>query len=67
MDKEAEHIVSALKQVIHIYGTSVLSDASRVNAFLMDFIPGESKGRKLIHSVLREGIGKEIVKACNSV
>ncbi len=54
--------IDALKQMFDTYGKDLISDLSRINALLMDLAPNNSKERKLICSVLREGVGSELLK-----
>ena len=54
--------IDVLKQMFDTYGQDLINDSARVNALLMDLAPGNSKERKLICSVLREGIGSELIK-----
>lgn len=63
-------ISGALKGIVEKYGSTILGDSNRINAFLMDYIPKHPKERKLIVSVLNEGVGEVLIKAaegdCNN-
>ena len=50
-----------LKDVITTYGKDLILDSHRMNALLMDLAPNHSRERKLVCSVLREGIGAELL------
>ena len=52
-----------LKNVVTTYGSDLIEDSQRLNALLLDLAPNHSKERKLICSVLREGIGTELLNA----
>lgn len=50
-----------LRDVVTTYGMDLIKDSHRVNALLMDLAPNHSRERKLVCSVLREGIGAELL------
>lgn len=55
-------ILKALKLIIENYGQDMIKDSVRMNALLMDLAPNNSKERKLVCSVLREGVGQDLLK-----
>lgn len=63
MENAKENFKQVLYAVIETYGTEILDDSRRINAFLMDYAPGQARERKLIVSALEEGIGGELLKA----
>lgn len=58
-----EHLESVLKLIVEDYGMDILADVGRVNALLMDYAPNLDKERKLLVSVLKEGIQNRL-KLC---
>lgn len=62
MEKEKDNFRQALHSIVELYGSDLLNDTRRINAFLMDYAPNQSKERKLIISALNEGIGTELIK-----
>lgn len=62
MEKDKDNFRQALHTIVEIYGSTLLNDARRTNAFLMDYAPNQAKERKLIISALNEGIGTELIK-----
>lgn len=62
METKKKELTKTLKFIFDSYGIDLLGDYIRVNALLMDLAPNNNKERKLICSVLREGIGVEIAK-----
>ncbi len=62
MDENAlREITCTLRSLWETYTPELLSDTRRLNALLMDFIPQRPRERKLIISVLREGLGNELL------
>ena len=62
MDENAKReITFTLRSLWETYTPELLSDTRRLNALLMDFIPQRPRERKLIISVLREGLGNELL------
>lgn len=62
MKLDNEQILGILKQLFEKNGKEMVTDARRVNAYLMDLAPENDKERKLIAAVIREGIGAELLK-----
>ena len=48
MENAKENFKQVLYAVIETYGTEILDDSRRINAFLMDYAPGQARERKLI-------------------
>lgn len=61
-----EHLESVLKLIIEDYGMDILSNVGRVNALLMDYAPNLHKERKLLVSVLNEGIHNRLIACLTS-
>lgn len=52
----------AILKIKDMYGMQVMSDATRVNALLMDLAPHMTKERKLIVTLLKEGVILQLEK-----
>ena len=62
---EVRPIADTIREVLAAYGTDVLSDRRRFNALLMDMLPDRPRERKLISSVISEGIGDALLDAAS--
>ena len=58
---EIKEISSVLRTLWQTYTPDLLLDTRRVNALLMDYLPQYAKERRLIVSVLREGIASDLL------
>ena len=62
---EKDKFGQVLQEIIRTYGMEILQDARRVNALLMDYVPSQSRERRMIVSALESGIGNNLLKAVN--
>lgn len=62
MTQGETQILEALKLIFEKYGQDLIQDSVRMNALLMDLAPSNNKERKLVCSVLREGVGHDLLK-----
>lgn len=62
MGNKKEDISVYLSQIISKYGEEVLEDNFKLNSLLMDYAPSLEKERKLLLSVLREGVLKQLLR-----
>lgn len=62
MENREQAISNAIKEILIAYGESVINDVQRMNALLMDYIPGRSRERKLIISALEENVSSELLQ-----
>lgn len=60
-----EGIKQILKNLVDLYGITILKDVNRTNALLMDYAPHLDKERKLIIMVMREQIVPRLMKIAN--
>ena len=66
-EKEIEdRIENALSWIVEEYGIDILSETNRLNALLMDLAPKQEKKRKLLISLLKEGIHKRLYQYLDS-
>lgn len=65
MKLDNAQFLEEIRKLLEKQGRDMICDAGRVNAFLMDLAPENSKERKLVCSVLREGIGSELLGAAD--
>lgn len=61
MATENERFANALSAVLQDFGIDILQDINRLNALLMDYAPQDAKDRRLICTVLRQGIGEQLL------
>ena len=61
MNASSTKFSEILKDIVATYGVDLIKDSHRVNALLMDLAPNNSRERKLVCSVLREGVGSELI------
>ena len=61
-DGQEDDMVASLKSITGRYGMEVLSDVRKVNALLMDYMPRSDRERKLIVSVMNEGVCPRLLK-----
>ena len=66
MSNDNDEFQKILKSVIDENGAGILTDASRMNAFLLDLAYEHGKYRKLITIVLQEDIGDILLSAMDS-
>ena len=60
---DTKEISAIIHDIFESFGTDIILDHSRFNAILMDYLPNHPKERKLISSVIAEGIGKDLFVA----
>lgn len=61
-DGREDNVAASLKSITVQYGAEVLSDVRKVNALLMDYMPRRDRERKLIISVMNEGVCPRLLK-----
>ena len=60
---DIQEISTVIRSAFDSFGMDIILDHTRFNAILMDYLPNHPKERKLINSVLTEGIGKDLYGA----
>lgn len=63
MPADSIQLTNILRKIFNDYGAEIIKDANRLNSLLMDLATENPKERKLIHSVLKEGIGTNLYNA----
>ena len=66
MDSKNNRFEEAFMSVIKDYGEDTLYNIDRLNALLMDYAPQDAKDRRLLCTILRQGIGIELKASKNS-
>ena len=61
MATENKRFAKALSMVLQDFGTETLQNVDRLNALLMDYSPQDAKDRRLICTVLRQGVGDQLL------
>ena len=61
MATENKRFAKAMSMVLQDFGLETLQNIDRLNALLMDYAPQDAKDRRLICTVLRQGIGDQLL------